>query len=60
MPVDGYPALGVVPGFNDLWVATTHSGITLAPIIGESLATEILSGKLVKALHPYRVSRFSA
>ncbi len=59
MPVDGYPALGAVPGFTDLWVATTHSGITLAPIIGESLATEILSGKLVKALHPYRVSRFS-
>lgn len=60
MPEDGYPALGTVPGFNDLWVATTHSGITLAPIIGESLASEILTGKMVKALHPYRVSRFSA
>ncbi len=59
MPADSYPALGAVPGFNDLWVATTHSGITLAPIIGESLATEILDGKLVKALHPYRVSRFA-
>ena len=60
MPADSYPALGAVPGFNDLWVATTHSGITLAPIIGESLATEILTGKMVKALHPYRVSRFAA
>ena len=59
MPEDGYPALGAVPGFNDLWVATTHSGITLAPIIGESLAAEILTGKMVKALHPYRASRFS-
>jgi len=57
-PVDGYPALGRVPGFDDLWVATTHSGITLAPIIGESLATEIIGPKMVKALHPYRVSRF--
>ena len=58
MPADGYPALGAVPGFDGLWAATTHSGITLAPIIGESLATEILSGKLVKALHPYRIARF--
>ena len=59
MPIDGYPALGRVPGLDDLWVATTHSGITLAPIIGESLATEILGPKMVKALHPYRVHRFA-
>ncbi len=59
-PADTYPALGAVPGLDRLWVATTHSGITLAPIIGESMAKEILSGKLVKDLHPYRVSRFVA
>jgi len=59
-PADTYPALGAVPGLDRLWVATTHSGITLAPIIGESMAKEILSGKLVKDLHPYRVSRFAA
>jgi glycine/D-amino acid oxidase-like deaminating enzyme len=59
MPADGYPALGQVPGLNGLWVAVTHSGITLAPLIGESLAYEITSGKMVKALHPYRVKRFA-
>ena len=59
-PIDGFPALGRVPGLDDLWVATTHSGITLAPIIGESLATEITGPKMVKALHPYRVNRFAA
>lgn len=58
-PADGLPALGRVPGLDDLWVATTHSGITLAPIIGESIATEIIGPKMVKALHPYRVNRFS-
>ena len=58
-PADGYPALGAVPGLDGLWVATTHSGITLAPLIGQSIASEILTGKLVKALHPYRVSRFT-
>jgi len=58
-PIDGLPALGRVPGLDDLWVATTHSGITLAPIIGQSLAAEILGPKMVKALHPYRVHRFA-
>jgi glycine/D-amino acid oxidase-like deaminating enzyme len=58
-PIDGYPALGRVPGLDDLWVATTHSGITLAPLIGESLASEIIGPKMVKALHPYRVHRFA-
>ncbi len=59
MPADSYPALGQVPGLNGLWVAVTHSGVTLAPMIGESLAYEITSGKMVKALHPYRVHRFA-
>lgn len=59
MPADGYPALGAVPGLDGLWVATTHSGITLAPMIAESLAAEILTGKMVKDLHPYRISRFA-
>lgn len=57
-PADGYPALGAVPGLDGLWAATTHSGITLAPMIGQSMASEILTGRLVKALHPYRISRF--
>lgn len=58
-PADGYPALGQVPGLDGLWVATTHSGITLAPVIGASLAEEILEERQITDLDPYRVNRFT-
>lgn len=60
MPADGRPALGRVPGLDGLWLAVAHSGVTLAPVIGVALAREILTGKAVKALHPYRMDRFAA
>ncbi len=56
MPLDEYPILGfVAPG---LYVAATHSGVTLAPLIGELAAQEILDGVQVPMLAPYRPSRF--
>lgn len=58
MPADGYPALGPVPGLDGLWVAVTHSGVTLAPGIADALSREILDNRMVKSLHPYRVKRF--
>jgi len=58
-PADGYPALGRVPGLDGLWVAVARSGVTLAPVIGASLASEIVTGKMVKAMHPYRIHRFA-
>ena len=35
-----------------------HSGVTLAPLIGELAATEITTGTSVDALEPYRLERF--
>lgn len=59
MPADGFPIVGRAPGANGLYVAVTHSGITLAPAIGRFAAEEILSGGCEPLLGPYRLSRFA-
>jgi glycine/D-amino acid oxidase-like deaminating enzyme len=37
----------------------THSGVTLAPLIGQLASIEILDGVRVEALDPYRTERFA-
>jgi glycine/D-amino acid oxidase-like deaminating enzyme len=42
-------------------MAVTHSGVTLAPILGKHVATEVLGdGVAAGALAPYRPTRFPA
>lgn len=60
MPVDGFPIVGRVPGAPDLYVVVTHSGVTLAPILGEHVRTELLHEREVAELGPYRPDRFIA
>jgi glycine/D-amino acid oxidase-like deaminating enzyme len=60
MPRDEYPILGFAKACPNLYVAATHSGVTLAPLIGEFASLEILDGVHVKTLDPYRPSRFFA
>jgi glycine/D-amino acid oxidase-like deaminating enzyme len=57
-PADGFPALGRPKGVGDLYVAVTHSGVTLAPAIGLFAAREILEGARDKLLSPYGADRF--
>lgn len=59
MPIDGLPIVGFVPGLSDIYVAVMHSGITLAPKVGELVSQEILGDVSVASLTPYRPSRFS-
>jgi glycine/D-amino acid oxidase-like deaminating enzyme len=59
MPRDEYPILGFAPACPNLYVAATHSGVTLAPLIGELASIEILDGVPVEMLEPYRPSRFA-
>jgi glycine/D-amino acid oxidase-like deaminating enzyme len=40
-------------------VTVTHSGVTLAPIIGELAAIELLDDARVDLLAPFRLERFS-
>jgi glycine/D-amino acid oxidase-like deaminating enzyme len=59
MPLDGFPVVGALPGVSDLYVAVTHSGVTLAPILGRYVTRELLGGEIVEPLAPYRPSRFA-
>jgi len=59
MPADEYPILGFTERRPNLYVATTHSGVTLAPVIGELAAIEILDAVPQPQLAPYRPSRFA-
>jgi glycine/D-amino acid oxidase-like deaminating enzyme len=59
MPVDEYPVIGFSDRCPNLYVAAMHSGVTLAPLIGQLAALEILDGARVSSLEPYRPSRFT-
>ena len=56
-PADGFPAVGRPRGIEGLYVAVMHSGITLAPAIGEFGATEILNDVRHELLRPYHPDR---
>ena len=58
MPIDGLPVLGFTRTVPNLYVALMHSGITLAPLVGELAAMEILDGARVDILEHYRPERF--
>lgn len=58
VPSDGHSIVGPVPGNPGLYVAVTHSGLTLAPIIGQCLSESILSGKTPKLIEPFGYGRF--
>lgn len=44
MPEDGVSVIGWAQGISRLYQTVTHSGVCLAPLIGEVAATEILGG----------------
>lgn len=58
VPGDGLPATGPIPDVPGLWLAVLHSGITLAPLVGELLAAEITKGAEAPLLAPFRPARF--
>ena len=59
MPADEYPIIGFAEACPNLYVTLTHSGVTLAPVIGELAAIEILDGIPQPQLAPYRLARFA-
>ncbi|HEX2526889.1 MAG TPA: FAD-binding oxidoreductase [Geminicoccus sp.] len=59
MPSDGFPIVGRARGHDGLYVAVTHSGITLAPAIGMFVAEEILLCRRDPLLSPYSLARFA-
>ncbi|MFE6805107.1 NAD(P)/FAD-dependent oxidoreductase [Streptomyces sp. NPDC057681] len=58
IPADGFPSVGAVSSVPGYYEAVSHSGITLGPVIGQLLASEILSGKRDEMLADFRPERF--
>ena len=58
MPIDGLPVLGFCQATPNLYIALMHSGVTLAPLVGELATLEIVDGARVEMLAPYRPERF--
>jgi len=58
VPQDELPVMGALPTVSNIHVAVTHSGVTLAPIIGRYTADEVLRGLRVAMFAPYRPERF--
>jgi glycine/D-amino acid oxidase-like deaminating enzyme len=59
LTADMLPAVGWVPGSNRVYAAVTHSGITIAPALGELVASEVAGGAEEPLLAPFRPGRFA-
>ncbi|MBV9795174.1 MAG: FAD-binding oxidoreductase [Actinobacteria bacterium] len=60
MPADGHSIVGWLPAPGGLYVAVTHSGVTLGAHLAELMASELLAGADRAELAPYRPGRFPA
>ena len=60
IPQDGRSIVGFAPEVGNVYVATTHSGVTLTPLIGTFAAIEIAHGARVEVLAPFRPQRFAS
>ncbi|MEO6351108.1 MAG: FAD-dependent oxidoreductase [Candidatus Limnocylindrales bacterium] len=58
IPTDGLPVLGCHPDAPWLYHVVTHSGVTLAPLLGRLAAAEIVTGAEEERLSAYRPTRF--
>jgi len=58
VPEDGEPIVGFADSDRRVYVCVTHSGVTLAPVLGSFAALEIVEGVDVEPLAPYRLARF--
>jgi glycine/D-amino acid oxidase-like deaminating enzyme len=54
LPLDGHPLVGWLPELPNIYLAVTHSGITLAPELARLISADIL-GNGSDELEPYRL-----
>ncbi|MBM9593163.1 NAD(P)/FAD-dependent oxidoreductase [Roseitranquillus sediminis] len=57
MPDDGRTIVGPAPNLPWLYVVATHSGVTLAPYLGDAVAAEIM-GERQELFDEFRLERF--
>jgi glycine/D-amino acid oxidase-like deaminating enzyme len=59
LPADEQSIVGRLPGAGWLYVAVTHSGVTLAAHLSRLIAAELATGVASTELAPYRPDRFA-
>ena len=57
-PQDGKTLAGALPGAEGLYLIATHSGVTLAPVLGKLMAETIVDGLVPEPLQPFSLERF--
>lgn len=57
LPIDGHPVIGAAPQRQDIYITIMHSGVTLAPIVGQLASHELVAGISMPNLHEYRPDR---
>lgn len=58
VPRDGMPIVGPLPGMGSLYVAATHFGVTLAPVLARLAAQELVDDQPAIQLQRCRPARF--
>lgn len=56
-PADGLPGLGYISSLRRVYVMVTHSGMTLAPLLGRLCADEIIQDTRSPLLHDFSPQR---
>jgi glycine/D-amino acid oxidase-like deaminating enzyme len=59
MPADRLPIVGPLPWLDPLYLAVSHSGVTLAPALGRLVAKEVADQAADGLLAPFRPGRFA-
>jgi glycine/D-amino acid oxidase-like deaminating enzyme len=57
LTADLLPIVGPAPHFEGLYLVSTHSGVTLGPLLGRLVSREVLEGRMEPRLEPYRPER---
>lgn len=52
--------VGTIDGLDGFYVASTHSGVTMGPLLGRIVANEVLSGTADERLETFRPGRLLA
>jgi glycine/D-amino acid oxidase-like deaminating enzyme len=58
LPADGHTVAGYASGHSRVYCLVSHSGVTLAPILGRLVAAEITTDQEQTLLRPFRPTRF--
>jgi D-hydroxyproline dehydrogenase subunit beta len=60
LPADGQSIVGRLPGAPGIYVAVTHSGVTLAAHLSRLITADLTAGTPPGELAPYRPARFTS